>query len=104
MTIRLIHVGLGRFGLDWERRRIPLVHEIERVACVDANVQSLERAQQLTGVAAEDCFTRLRDAMQPKETGRTSCIGPWMRASVGSRRRWSRRRGCPSTRNAELTR
>lgn len=67
MTIRLIHVGLGGFGQDWERRRFPQVPEVERVACVDPEPAMLARAQERLKVPAEDCFGSLAEAMEARE-------------------------------------
>lgn len=76
MTIRLIHVGLGGFGLDWERRRLPLVPEVERVACVDPEPSMLTRAQDRLGVRPEDCFATLADAIRDRDADAVLITAP----------------------------
>lgn len=76
MTIRLIHVGLGGFGLDWERRRLPQVPEVERVACVDPEPTMLARAQQRVGVRPEDCFASLAEALEARESDAVLITAP----------------------------
>ncbi|MCI2236905.1 Gfo/Idh/MocA family oxidoreductase [Paenibacillus sp. TRM 82003] len=60
---RLIHVGLGGWGGDWERNAIPPVPEVERVAVVDAHEPTLRRAQEALDLPDAACFTSLRAAV-----------------------------------------
>ncbi|WP_432496050.1 Gfo/Idh/MocA family protein [Kineococcus auxinigenes] len=60
---RLLHVGLGGWGTDWERNAIPPVGEVERVGVVDAHEPTLREAQRALGLPDEVCFTSLADAV-----------------------------------------
>ncbi|WP_337063292.1 Gfo/Idh/MocA family protein [Kineococcus sp. G2] len=59
---RLLHVGLGGWGRDWERNAIPRVPEVERVAIVDAHGPTLRTAQRELGLPDAACFTSLSEA------------------------------------------
>ena len=61
---RIIHVGLGGWGGDWERRAIPPVPEVERVAIVDAHEPTLRAAQKTLGLPDEMCFSSVTEAAQ----------------------------------------
>lgn len=62
MTVKLVHVGLGGWGQDWELHAIGPVEEIERVAWVDAWEPTLEAAQARLKLPKERCFTSIADA------------------------------------------
>ena len=59
---RLIHVGLGGWGGDWERNAIPPVAEVERVAIVDGHEPTLRAAQEKLGLPDDMCFGTLAEA------------------------------------------
>lgn len=59
---RAIQVGLGNWGFSWAKDVIPMVKAIEPVAYVDANPDTLKRAQDELGIAPEMCFANLADA------------------------------------------
>ncbi|ABS03345.1 Gfo/Idh/MocA family protein [Kineococcus radiotolerans] len=61
---RLIHVGLGGWGSDWEANAIPPVAEVERVAVVDAHEPTLRAAQEKFDLPDEMCFTSLTEAAE----------------------------------------
>ena len=61
---RIIHVGLGGWGGDWERRAIPPVPEVDRVAIVDAHEPTLRAAQKTLGLPDEMCFSSVTEAAQ----------------------------------------
>ncbi|MEW1958273.1 Gfo/Idh/MocA family oxidoreductase [Kineococcus sp. NPDC059986] len=61
-TTKLIHVGLGGWGGDWERNAIPPVTEVDRVAIVDAHEPTLRAAQEKLGLPDAMCFTSLTEA------------------------------------------
>jgi predicted dehydrogenase len=61
---RIIHVGLGGWGGDWERRAIPPVAEVDRVAIVDAHEPTLRAAQEKLELPDEMCFTSLTEAAE----------------------------------------
>ncbi len=46
VTLRLIHIGLGGWGRNWEEVALPRVATIERVAVVDADQAILATAQE----------------------------------------------------------
>ncbi len=60
--VKLVHVGLGGWGLDWERNAIPPVAEIDTVAWVDAHAPTLAAAQEKLGLPSDRCFTSIADA------------------------------------------
>ncbi len=64
---RIIHVGLGGWGGDWERNAIPPVGEVDRVAIVDAHEPTLRAAQQKLGLPDDMCFTSLDEAAKNVE-------------------------------------
>jgi len=59
---RLIHVGLGGWGGDWERNAIPPVSEVERAAIVDGHAPTLRAAQEKLGLPDAMCFATLAEA------------------------------------------
>ena len=63
MPLRVIHVGLGGWGQDWEENAIPPVREVERVACVDASPRILAAAKKRLSLPDEQCFTSLSSAL-----------------------------------------
>jgi len=64
---RIIHVGLGGWGGDWERRAIPPVTEVDRVAIVDAHEPTLRAAQAKLDLPDEMCFSSLTEAAKSVE-------------------------------------
>jgi predicted dehydrogenase len=66
-TVKLVHVGLGGWGLDWEKNAIPPVPEIEAVAWVDAHEPTLAAAREKLGLPADRCFTSIADAFNTVE-------------------------------------
>lgn len=67
MVVKLVHVGLGGWGTDWERNAFGPVADIERVAWVDAHEPTLELAQQRLQLPADRCFTSIADAFAAVE-------------------------------------
>lgn len=64
MALKIIHVGLGGWGMDWEANAIPAVREqINVVAVVEAADAVLATAQATLGLADRQCFTTLDDAL-----------------------------------------
>lgn len=76
MTVKLIHVGLGGWGGDWELNAIPPVKEVERVAVVDAHEPTLRKVQKLHGLPDAMCFTSLADAMANVESDAVLVTAP----------------------------
>ena len=62
--LRVIHVGLGRWGFDWAKTVFHQAPEVEVVAYVDRDAAALSRAQATLGVSAEICFTDLAVALR----------------------------------------
>ncbi|HYH12682.1 MAG TPA: Gfo/Idh/MocA family oxidoreductase [Thermomicrobiales bacterium] len=63
--MKLIHVGLGNWGLDWERNALPWVREtVERVAIVDADEATLAKAQRTLELPDAMCFATLDEALE----------------------------------------
>lgn len=67
MSVKLVHVGLGGWGGDWEMNAIPRVSEIERVAWVDAHEPTLETAKKKLDLPDDRCFTSIEDAFSAVE-------------------------------------
>ncbi|MBA2758150.1 MAG: Gfo/Idh/MocA family oxidoreductase [Chloroflexia bacterium] len=67
-TVKLIHVGLGNWGLDWEANALPPVgDDVERVAIVDAHEPTLARAQKKLKLPDAMCFADLDAAFAATE-------------------------------------
>jgi len=67
VTVRLIHVGLGGWGRNWEEVALPRVPAIERVAFVDADPDVLAKAREALDLPAERCFSSLQEAFSAVE-------------------------------------
>jgi predicted dehydrogenase len=67
VALTLIHIGVGGWGLDWEKNVLPKVDTIERVAAVDADATILKALQTEVGIAPELCFGSLKDALAKVE-------------------------------------
>lgn len=62
--MKLIHVGLGNWGMDWEHNALPPVADlVERVAIVEAYEPALEKAQRALELPDAACFTTLDQAL-----------------------------------------
>jgi predicted dehydrogenase len=61
--MELIHVGVGNWGLDWEKHALPHVSEVDRVAIVDGAEPILERARQALNLPESMCYQSLYDAL-----------------------------------------
>jgi predicted dehydrogenase len=61
--MKLIHVGLGRWGSDWARYIYPGNSDVETVAYVDQDPVALERARSILGDSAPKFFSRFEDAL-----------------------------------------
>lgn len=57
--LKLVHVGMGGWGRNWESDAIPPVREVERVACVDADESALATARKSLDLTEDQCFTDL---------------------------------------------
>ena len=76
MTVKLIHVGLGGWGGDWEKNAIPPVKEVERVAAVDAHEPTLRKLQKAMDLPDAMCFTSLAEAMDQVEADAVLVTAP----------------------------
>ena len=63
MEHKIIHVGLGEFGQNWEREVFQHVPDVTVAAWVDAKSSTLETARDSLGLPADRCFSSLADAM-----------------------------------------
>jgi predicted dehydrogenase len=61
--IKLIHVGLGRWGFDWAQHIYPGNSDVEPVAYVDNDPEALRRAQSKLGPSSQKFFPALSDAI-----------------------------------------
>ena len=63
MRLRLIHVGLGGWGRDWETNALPQVSTVDRVAVVDSDPAILAKARDEFDLSDRECFTDLATAL-----------------------------------------
>lgn len=69
MTLKLIHVGLGRWGTDWETTALRVIRDqVETVAIVEAFEPALDKAKTTLKLSADQCFTTLDDALESVES------------------------------------
>jgi predicted dehydrogenase len=61
--IKLIHVGLGRWGFDWAQHVYPHISDVEPVAYVDTDPEALAHAQSKLGAATSKFFPTLSEAI-----------------------------------------
>ncbi len=64
MPLRIVHVGLGGWGQDWEANALPRAKEIEPVAFVDADEAILAAARKRLDLPADRCFPSLASALE----------------------------------------
>lgn len=65
MTFKIIHVGLGGWGTDWERTALATIADrVTVTGIVEEYEPNLERAQQLLGYSDANSFTSLTNALQ----------------------------------------
>jgi predicted dehydrogenase len=67
VAVKLVHVGLGGWGTDWELNAFGPVKEIERVAWVDAHEPTLEKARERLKLPEDRCFTTIEAAFSKVE-------------------------------------
>lgn len=68
MTFKLVHVGLGGWGMDWEKTALKTVRDhVETVAIVEAHEPTLETAKKALNLRDDQCFTSLDDALDAVE-------------------------------------
>jgi predicted dehydrogenase len=65
--VRIIQVGLGRWGFNWASSVVPSVEGAETVAYVDAAPQPIARVQSELKVDPKKCFSSLADALKAVE-------------------------------------
>lgn len=61
--IKLIHVGLGRWGFDWAQHVYLHSYDVEPVAYVDKEPEALGHAQSKLGASPSQFFPALSDAI-----------------------------------------
>ena len=65
--VKIIQIGLGRWGADWARKVVPSVAGAEAVAYVDSAPAALARLQEEDGVSPQQCFASLDAALEAVE-------------------------------------
>ncbi|MGN6032794.1 MAG: Gfo/Idh/MocA family protein [Thermomicrobiales bacterium] len=75
-VVKLIHVGVGGWGGDWEKNAIPPVTEIERTAIVDGHEPTLRKAQKALDLPDAMCFLTLEEAMAAVESDAVLVTAP----------------------------
>lgn len=64
MTFKLIHVGLGGWGMDWERTALATIADQVTVTGIVENWQpNIERAQEVLGFSPKQCFATIQEAV-----------------------------------------
>lgn len=61
--VAIVQMGLGLWGLDWARRVVPEVRNVETVAWVDPAAEARAMAVDKLGLPAERCFASLAEAV-----------------------------------------
>jgi predicted dehydrogenase len=64
MTMRLIHVGLGRWGRDWAANVLPNLPEVEVVAWVDGDARARRLAAEVAHAPARGSYSSLEEALE----------------------------------------
>jgi predicted dehydrogenase len=65
VTLKLIHVGLGGWGMDWQKTALTTIRdEVETVAIVEAFAPALEKARKALKLRDDQCFETLDDALE----------------------------------------
>ena len=62
--LRVLQVGLGPHGRNWNRRVFPDVPEVQAVGYVDRDPYALDALREDAGVPAEMCFESLQEAFE----------------------------------------
>ncbi|MGB3331080.1 MAG: Gfo/Idh/MocA family oxidoreductase [Thermomicrobiales bacterium] len=75
-VVKLIHVGVGGWGGDWELNAIPPVKEVARTAIVDGHEPTLRKAQKALGLDDAMCFLTLEEAMAAVESDAVLVTAP----------------------------
>src|SRR5215218_3600861 len=68
MALKIVHVGLGGWGQNWNTYALPRTHgEVEIVAWVDADAATIAAAQKQLKLPKDRCFTSLDAAFSAVE-------------------------------------
>lgn len=77
MTFKLIHVGLGNWGMDWERNALTTIADrVTVTGIVEAYAPNLERAQQVLGYTDDQSFATLTEALNSVEADAVLITSP----------------------------
>lgn len=77
MTLKLIHIGLGRWGMDWETNALPPISDhVERVAIVEAYEPILESAMEKLKLSDDQAFVTLDEALNGVEADAVLITAP----------------------------
>lgn len=63
MTLKIVQVGMGRWGRNWAKNAIPKVKEVEVVAWVDASAEALKIAQEELDLDPDCCFLTVDEVL-----------------------------------------
>ncbi len=67
--LRIVQVGLGRWGRDWATRVLPQVPAVELVGCVDENPDSLAETVKAGIIGPDGCYASLEAAIARSAPG-----------------------------------
>lgn len=76
MSVKVIQVGLGGWGMSWAHTILPQVKAVDVVGFVDASPEALKRAQETLGLAEETCFPSLDAAIAAVEAEAVLAVLP----------------------------
>jgi predicted dehydrogenase len=83
MSLKLIHVGLGGWGMDWQQTALTTIKdEVETVAIVEAFEPALEKAKKALKLKANQCFPTLDDALEAMPEAEAVLITAPMEAHI----------------------
>ena len=68
VTFKLIHVGLGGWGMDWEKTALHTIRDqVETVAIVEAYEPAMEAAKKALKLQGSQCFGTLGEALEDSD-------------------------------------
>ena len=77
MTFKIIHVGLGGWGMDWERSALTTIADrVSVTGIVEAFAPNMQRAQEVLGYTDAQSFTSLAEAMGSVEADAVLITSP----------------------------
>ncbi|MFE0753675.1 Gfo/Idh/MocA family protein [Inquilinus sp. NPDC058860] len=76
MSVKVIQVGLGGWGMNWAHTILPQVKAVDVVGFVDASPEALKRAEETLGLAEDRCFPSLDAAIAAVEAEAVLAVLP----------------------------